>query len=168
MHRIRALFPTLGHIFFDFQKRARVFSLHPGNFLGNLRVRTSDPQKRLPVVKFLKYFCLKHSKRTTGEGGWEGTLQVPLSSSRILLLPKNVLLFAELPFYFPELPFYFPEMSFCFLELPFCFRKVSFSFPEVPFYFSKMPYCFPELSLSFPALPSFYFLCASFLFFQLI
>ena len=151
MYTIRALFPTSGLIFLIFRKGQ--WSFQPMDILGNLRVRLSDPQEKGTPKKF---FGLKHSKNNHSRGGEGVRLEVPLFSSKcVLLLRKNAVSF-------PELAFYFPEVLFCFLELLFCFPKVPYFFPEVPFYFSKTLYCFPKLDFSFPEVPSFYLLWASF------
>ena len=47
-----------------------VIHLWPGDILGNLRVRTSDPWERVLPEKFFKfYFGLKHPKMTSREEG---------------------------------------------------------------------------------------------------
>ena len=154
MQTIRAFFSNVETYFFDFQKRAGEFSPHSVDILGNLRVRISDPQQKSARRKTFDIFLLETSKNDHWRGGMWGEVASALVLKSSPFTTQKCPLIRRIAFYFPEMPF--------------CFPKVSFCFPEVPFYFSKIPHCFPELSLSFSELPSFYFLCASFLFFQLI
>ena len=126
MHGIRALFPTLGHIFSIFRKGQESFHFIQGIFLGNLRIRISDPQKRVPVVKFLKYFAWNIRKRPLERGDGRGRYKCPCPQVE--------------SFYFPKMSFYSQNCPFIFQNYPFVFQKCLFISQKCLIFFQNCPW----------------------------
>ena len=128
-----------------------------GNILWNLRVRISDPWKKVPLEKCLKfYFSLKHPKWSLQREGWG--CRWPCSQVNV-------------PFYFPEMPFFPQNCPFIFQNCPFISWNCPFVFQKCLFISQKMAYCFSGLHFSFPEMPSLLYYAHLFprmLFFQLI
>ena len=85
----------------------------PGDILGNLRVRISDPWGKLPLENVFEIlYRLEKPKITIPDE--EVRLQVPLSSSQCaLLLPKNAILFSRSALLFSRKAFSFSNSLVC-------------------------------------------------------
>ena len=152
MHTITIFFFNVGTHFFDFLKRAGVFSPHSGDILGNLRVRISDPQK-------------KRGRMGEGRGGGVGGASAlalkssPFTSQKCPLICRIALLFSRITALFSRNAFLLPGAALSF------FKSVLL-FPRSAFLFLKNASLFSRIVLQFSRIAFFLFPCAIFSFFS--
>ena len=149
MHTITVFFFNVGTHFFDFLKRAGVFSPDSGDILGNLRVRISDPQK-------------KGGRMGEGRGGGASALALkssPFTSQKCPLICRIALLFSRITALFSRNAFLLPRAALSF------FKSVLL-FPRSAFLFLKKASLFSRIVLQFSKIAFFLFPCAIFSFFS--
>ena len=145
MHTITVFFFNVGTHFFDFQKRAGEFSPHSGDILGNLRVRISDPQKKIGRIGggggVARALVLKSSPFTSQK--------CPLICRIALLFSRITALFSRNAFLLPRiaLPFsksvlWFPRSAFLFLKNASLFSRTVLEFSRIAFFLFPVRHLF--------------------------
>ena len=150
MHTITVFFFNVGTHFFDFQKRAGEFSPHSGDILGNLRVRISDPQKKI------------------GRIGGGGGCTCPCPQVKSFYFPKMSFNLQNCPFIFQNYRFIFQKCFFASSNCPSIFQKCPLVSQKCLFISQKCLIVFQNCPWVFQNCLLFISCAPSFLFFQLI